>query len=135
MLDTNVLSEFARPTPNQGLVDFLDAFPEEVIFTTVFSVNELWVGLHRLPEGTRKQALTTTVTNILRRFEGRALAFLQADAEAHAKLHAAALQAGKVVAIPDGYIAAMSHRRGFTVLSRDTSPYESLGVRVHNPWS
>lgn len=135
LLDTNALSEFARPTPNQGLIDFLDALPEEVIFTTVFSVNELWVGLHRLPDGKRKQTLTTTVTSILRRFEGRTLSFLQADAEIHAKLHTDALQMGRVVSIPDGYIGAMAYRRQFAMVSRDTVPYESLGVRVHNPWS
>jgi hypothetical protein len=35
---------------------------------------------------------------------------------------------------PDGYIAAIAASRGFIVASRDTAPYQAVGVSVINPW-
>ncbi len=35
---------------------------------------------------------------------------------------------------PDGYIAEIAVSRGFIVASRDTAPYEAVGVPVTNPW-
>ena len=35
---------------------------------------------------------------------------------------------------PDGYIAAIAASRGFLVASRDTAPYQAVGVSVINPW-
>ncbi len=36
--------------------------------------------------------------------------------------------------MPDGQIAAIAKVYGFTVATRDTSPYEAAGVPVINPW-
>lgn len=41
---------------------------------------------------------------------------------------------GLVISLADGQIAAVATVHGFTVATRDTKPFEAMGVPVINPW-
>jgi len=60
--------------------------------------------------------------------------FLQAS-QAYATLRARACTAGQTIATVDGYIAAIAATHGFAVATRDTSPFEAVGLKVINPWT
>ncbi|GBU14974.1 hypothetical protein AwPolaro_03520 [Polaromonas sp.] len=36
--------------------------------------------------------------------------------------------------LPDAFIAAIALANGFTVVTRDTSPFEAAGLNAINPW-
>lgn len=38
-------------------------------------------------------------------------------------------------AIADGYIAAIAITHGFAEATRDTAPFEAVGLKVINPWT
>ena len=40
----------------------------------------------------------------------------------------------QVISVADAQIAAIATVHGFTVATRDTSPFIAAGVRVINPW-
>jgi predicted nucleic acid-binding protein len=46
----------------------------------------------------------------------------------------AARAAGQAIGKADGYIAASAAARGYTVATRDTSPFAAAGLPVINPW-
>jgi len=49
-------------------------------------------------------------------------------------LMAKARSGGRAINKEDGYIAATAAVRGFSVSTRDTSPFEAAGLRVIDPW-
>lgn len=57
VLDTNVLSEAARPAPHQRVLDWLGAQQPATLFTTIISEAEMLYGVASLPSGRRRSAL------------------------------------------------------------------------------
>lgn len=136
LLDTNVISEPLRATPDQRVVEWLDAQPLETVFLSVITVAELRYGVARMPPGRRRSALRERLeTGVLPAFTGRVLAFDLAATRAYADLMAKAQTTGLAIGMADGYIAAIATINGMTVATRDKAPFDAAGVSVINPWS
>ncbi len=135
MLDTNVLSEPLKPSPEPAVVAWLDSQPLETLFLSAISLAELRYGVATLPKGHRKDGLRIALEGrILALFGPRILPFDIAAANAYATIRAQARLAGKTIGATDGYIAAIAAAHGFSVATRDTSPFEAAGLPVINPW-
>lgn len=135
LLDTNVVSEPLRPTPEAHVVEWIDAQPLETLFLSAVTVAELRAGVALLPRGKRRTGLQESLEKrVLPLFAGRVLPFDLSCTLAYAELTAKARTAGLAIATADGYIAAIAAANGFAVASRDTVPFEAAGVAVINPW-
>lgn len=75
VLDTNVVSETLRPSPNADVLTWLDAHPPQGFFLTAISVAELFAGVPLLPRGRRRTKLQRAVEAVLHLFDGRILDF------------------------------------------------------------
>lgn len=96
---------------------------------------ELRFGIAVRPEGKRRDTLQTSLEQrVLPLFTGRILAFDLAAAQSYADLRARARGGGQAIATADGYIAAIAAVGGFTIATRDSSPFEAAGLSVINPW-
>lgn len=136
ILDTNVVSEAMRPNRNIDVVHWLDNQAAETLYLTSISLSELLLGVEVLPRGKRKEGLSAGLTELLfKLFGSRILSFDLHAATTYSVLVAKARVAGKTVSIADGQIAAIASAHEFTVASRDTFPFKSLGVPVINPWN
>jgi predicted nucleic acid-binding protein len=136
ILDTNVVSEGLRASPEPSVVEWLDAQDVETLFLTTISLAELRYGVAILAEGKRKNALSAALENrLIALFEGRLLAFDVDSSAAYARLRATAKSKGYAIGAADGYIAGIAAARGFTVATRDVAPFEMAGVTVINPWN
>lgn len=135
LLDTNVMSEPLRRMPEPRVVAWIDAQPLETLFLSAITVAELRAGVALLPAGKRRAGLQENLEKrVLPLFAGRVLSFDFSCTQAYAALMAKARRAGLAIATADGYIAAIAAANGFTVATRDTSPFEAAGVAVINPW-
>lgn len=67
-------------------------------------------------------------------FAGRVLAFDLPASPAYAELMASARTAGFGIGAADGYIAPTATSNRMSVATRDTAPFEAVGVPVINPW-
>lgn len=135
LVDTNVISETLRQQPEPAVVRWMDAQSIETLYLSAVTVAELRYGIAVLPEGRRRQVLHSGLEqSVLPLFEGRILPFDGAAAESYAELMAAARRRGRGVSAADGYIAATAHAAGLMVATRDTSPFEAVGLAVVNPW-
>lgn len=86
-----------------------------------------------LPAGKRKDMRAQTLDGLMGLFRDRVMPF-DTDAARHdAQLAATVKTGGRGFPTPEGYIAAISASRGFIVATRDTAPYEAVGVYVINP--
>ncbi len=134
VLDTNVVSEAMKATPNPTVLAWLDEQAAETLYLSSVTLAELLFGIGVLPAGRRKEALTQMLDGLLALFEDRVLAFDTAAARRYADLAVTARAAGKGFPTPDGYIAAIAKARGFTVATRDVAPFKAVGLSVINPW-
>jgi len=134
VLDTNVISEAMKPDPAPDVRNWLDDQPAETLHLTSVTIAELLFGIGALPDGRRKTKLAAALNGVLELFEGRILPFDTEAAHHYAALAVKARNAGKGFPMPDGYIAAIAVRHGFTVATRDASAFEAAGVAVIDPW-
>ena len=136
LLDTNVISEPLRQTPEPRVIEWIDAQAMETLFLSVITVAELRAGVALLPAGKRRAGfLENLEKRVLPLFAGRVLSFDLVCTPAYAALLAKARTAGLAIATADGYIAAIAAANGFAVATRGTSPFEAAGVTVINPWA
>jgi len=135
VLDTNVISEPIKIEGNAAVQAWLDAQVAETLFLTAVGLSELLLGIEILPVGKRKQALAAALGDQIRVLFGpRILPFDQKAAEAYAGLIARSREAGHMISVIDGQIAAIAAVHGFAVATRDLGPFEAAGVTVINPW-
>lgn len=135
ILDTNVISEPMRSNSNDRVLEWLDNQTVETLYLTTINLAELLVGIETLPEGRRKEGLSTALTSLLSNLFGtRILPFDQSAAVAYAPIIARAKNAGHAISLADGQIAAIATAHHFMVATRDTAPFEAAGIDVINPW-
>ena len=135
LIDTNVVSEPWKPAPDARVLAWLDAQAIETLFLSAITVAELRFGIAAMPEGKRRTVLHDRLKDeVLPLFSGRILPFDLDASKAYATLMAAARGSGKAIGTADGYIAATALAHGFSVATRDVSPFEAAGLKVINPW-
>ena len=135
LLHTNVVSEPLRPAPDIRVIAWIDAQPLETLFLSAITVAELRAGVALLPAGKRRTGLRESLEKqVLPLFAGRVLPFDLACSPAYAVLMAKARATGLAISTADGYIAAIAAANGFTVATRDTTPFDAAGAGVINPW-
>lgn len=134
ILDTNVVSEAMKPRPHPEVRTWLDDQVAETLYLSSVTLAELLFGIGALPTGRRKDALAQTLDGLLELFGNRVLAFDTDAARHYAKLAVTARATGKGFPTPDGYIAAIAAAHGFTIATRDASPFQAVGLKVINPW-
>jgi len=136
LLDTNVISEGAKPRPDTGVMDWLASIDEEQLHLSIVSLAELRHGIERLDAGRRKTALDLWLTEQLPlRFDNRLLPVDAETADAWGRIVAAAQAAGRPIGAMDAFIAATAKRHQFTLVTRNVADFEATGIRLFNPWS
>ncbi len=74
LVDTNVISEWVKPRPNQGVVQWLSEIDEDRVFLSVVSLAEFRHGIERMSVSRRRDLLAAWLQDDLpMRFEGRVL--------------------------------------------------------------
>lgn len=136
VLDTNVLSEPMRPSPNMAVVSWLDDQPVETLYVTTITLAEMRFGIAVLPKGKRRDRLGARLEDeVLSAFGDRIVPFDEPASAEYARLRARARAAGAAVGTIDAYIAAIAAARDFSVATRDTAPFVAMGARVIDPFA
>jgi predicted nucleic acid-binding protein len=135
LIDTNVVSEAWKPTPELRVLEWIDAQAIETLYLSAVTVAEIRFGIAVLPIGKRRTILHDRLEReVLPLFAGRVMPFDLDASQAYADLMSQAHAAGRAIGKADGYIAATAAARGFTVATRDTKPFVAAGLDVVNPW-
>jgi predicted nucleic acid-binding protein len=133
LVDTNVLSELAKPKPEPLVVAWLRAHEPDLYLSTI-TIGELRRGIESLPAGKRKTALQSWFTDLCKRMEGRILSFNTSTAHIWGQKMAAWDKKGTPVASLDSQIAATANRHNLTVVTRNVSDFKNTGVKLFNPF-
>ena len=131
LLDSNILSEPSRLSPNLNVQSRLRAHRYEVC-TAALVLHEMCYGLARMPGGKRKQELT----HYLAQAVSQPLTILPYDREAalwHAEERARLVSQGRTPAFVDGQIAAIAIVNNLTLVTRNTHDFADFaGLTVEN---
>ena len=134
-LDTNVVSEMMKDVPNADVNRWSRSVPLTDMWITSTTVAEVFFGVERLPDGTRKRALIDSAERwVSVAFENRVLAFGEREARLYAALVVRLLRTGRHIDMPDAQIAAITLAHGATLATRNVSDFEGTGIDLVNPW-
>lgn len=136
LLDTNVISEIMRPTPEPRVVIWLNLHPRSEYWLSAITVAEIGLGIALLPEGKRKKTFAEMAANMFKQdFFGRCLPFDQEAANYYAHIVATARKAGRAITVEDAEIAAIALKHDCLLATRNTRDFVSIdGLRLLNPW-
>ena len=135
LVDTNVLSELARPRPSPAVVAFLNAAPIETLYLSDLVLAEIRFGLETTTDLTRRARIDTWLNSFVRpHFADRILALTENILVRWRIMKEVGQRAGYTSPEPDLLIAATASHHGLTILTRDVEPFERAKVAVLNPW-
>lgn len=133
LLDTNVLSELRKKSPNPGVVASMALRPPSGLFLSVLTLGELRKGVERLGDPVRRAHLIDWLdVELPAYFEGRILPIDARVADRWGRLLAAA---GRPVPAIDSLIGATAALHGLTLVTRNARDFADLGLDIINPWS
>ncbi|HEY4023943.1 MAG TPA: type II toxin-antitoxin system VapC family toxin [Pseudonocardiaceae bacterium] len=136
VLDTNVISELARPEPAPEVVAWLNKQDAEQIFVTAVTIGELLYGLVQMPAGKRRASLTERLSPLIDDlFGGDSLQYTGRAAVEYAKLVASRNKQGLPITPADAQIAAICRVHGADLATRNVHDFKETGVQVIDPWT
>jgi toxin FitB len=136
LLDTNVVSEWMRPRPDFGVMEWLSTADEDRLFLSVATLAELRYGVERLPAGKKRARLHEWLeTELINRFEGRVTGIDEAVAATWGKLMARAEAVGRPLGVMDGFLAATASVHQMMVVTRNETDFAAAAIKTFNPWS
>ena len=136
VLDTNVVSELMRHTPDEGVAGWAAKQPAAALYTTSVTQAEILYGIERLPVGKRRAALEGAAQAMFNEdFAGRILGFDSHAALAYAGIAAMRERAGRPISQFDAQIAAIVAAARATLATRDVDDYQGCGVKLIDPWN
>ena len=136
VIDTNVISELMRPTPDSAVMAWFSRQHSADLHLTAVSEAELRAGAAILPAGRRRDRLAAEVDAVVREdFAGRVLPFDSAAARTYAAIAASRRSVGRPILEADCQIAAIARARGAAVATRNGADFENCGIDVIDPWT
>ena len=134
VLDTNVVSQFSKTSPNFKVMEWLNLHEDHELVITAITVAELRYGVAIMAEGTTKIEMAKNVDETLEQFGALCLAFDGIAAEDYATIVAARKFAGRPISIHDAQIAAIARSGGFTLATLNKKDFEGIeGLKVVDP--
>ena len=135
VIDTNVVSELMRLTPEPAVMAWFSRQNSAELYLTAVNEAELRAGAAILPAGRRRDRLSAEIDATVREdFAGRVLPFDSAAARAYAAIAASRGSRGRPILDADCQIAAIARSRNMAVATRNVRDFADTGIEVVNPW-
>lgn len=136
VLDTNIISELMKPTPEPSVIAWLDRQSALSIWTTSVCVFEVRAGLNTLAAGQRQRRLTDRFETFLEEgLRGRVLSLDTQSANAAASILADCKSRGTPIDFRDLLIAGIVAATRATLATRNTRHFAPTGVALVDPWN
>jgi len=136
LLDTNFLSETAKPFPDPGVLEWTRAQSQLDLLVSVVSFGEIRYGVDIMPIGRRRHAVEAWLTSTLpRQFRGRVLPVDEDVAVKWGRLWAEGRKRGRPLPAVDGLLLATAAVHELTLVTRNERDCADRGVSILNPWS
>ena len=130
LLDTNTISEPARPSPNRWLLEHLERNAEAIAIAAPVW-HELLFGFQRLPPSAKRTRIEGYLFSSV--IDLPILPYDAVAAEWHAAQRARLEAKGRVIPFVDGQIAAVAHVHDLIVVTANLAHFEDFeGLQSEN---
>ena len=131
LLDTNVISELRRKTPEPTVLNWIRANAGSPLYISVVTIGEIRAGIERkrLKDPVQADAIERWLGKVLESFKPRLLDVTEKIADQWGRLCPS-----QPIADNDAWIAATGLVHNLTVVTRNTSDFARTGVRLLNPF-
>jgi toxin FitB len=131
LLDTNVVSEFRKKSPDAGAVGWIGSVRSSELYLSVLVIGEIRQGIERLAARDPAQAavIDSWSQRLVAGHADRIVPVTVDIAEMWGRLNA-----GSPLPLVDGLLAATALVHDWTFVTRNTSDVERTGVRLLNPF-
>ena len=134
LLDTCVISELVKTSPNPIVLDWLNNTPSERLFLSVITIGEIRKGLTKLPDSKRKNKLTEWLNTLLEDYQDRIYSIDLAVAENWGVMQGKAEKSGMPMSSMDSLIAAIAYTHNLVLVTRNTNDFKATNLPINNPW-
>ena len=134
ILDTNVISEMMRPSPELAVLNWFATQSAEDMHVTAITMAEILFGIELLAAGKRRDALQAAADRTFAVFAGHILPFDDRAAHAFAALSSSRRKQGRPMSEFDAEIAAIARANAAVLATRNVNDFERCGVQLVNPW-
>lgn len=135
ILDTNVLSELLRSSPDPSVIRWTAAQSAAQLCTTAVTRAEMLYGVYLLPAGQRRQQMHLAVMGLFEEdFAGRVLPFDNRAADGFARIASDRRCSGRPISQFDAQIAAIALANNAELATRNPSDFEHCGLHLIDPW-
>jgi predicted nucleic acid-binding protein len=129
LLDTSVVSQRIKKSPDERVVRWLSAILRDEAFLSVVTLQELRTGIDLLPAGFKRRDLESwLVSDIHRGYEGRILPITEEITDVCGRLIARGKKAGATPEMNDALIAATAQVHHLQIATLNRKHFERLGV-------
>lgn len=131
LLDTNVISETTKKTPNPDVINWLNSIDSTKMSLSVLTLGEIRKGVEKLQDQNKKQIIIQWLeVDLLNMFSGRIIHIDEAVSDKCGFL----LSQTNIPAI-DGLIAASALVHNHKLVTRNTKDFIGIvGLEIINPW-
>jgi len=131
LLDTNVVSELRKRTPDHNVLAWFDDVPSAELFLSVLTLGEIRLGVERLrrKDETQAAALSRWLAGLSEAYTDRIVPIDAAIADAWGRL-----SVPDPLSVIDGLLAATASVRNWTLVTRNTADLARSGIRLLNPF-
>lgn len=133
-LDTNVLSETMRKSPDRAVIAWLVRYDAELALPTV-TIAEIAFGIQKILPDQRAVRLAQGLSDWRRRFADRIFGLTEEAALAYGDIMGAASRQGHGMSAPDGMIAAIAQINGGRLATRNLDDFRTTELELISPWA
>jgi len=135
LLDTNVISEAIKKTPDIKVGDWFRSVRDDLLFISVITLGEIRKGILLQQHMVRRMQLESWLHQKVRlQFQGRILDIDEQIADRWGVLTAQARLKGAPLPQIDSLLAATALHRNLTLVTRNKRDVAATGVSLFNPW-
>jgi predicted nucleic acid-binding protein len=132
-LDTNVVSETLRKSPDPAVIAWLVRYDAELALPTV-TIAEIAFGIAKIKPDQRAARIEQGLADWRYRFADRIFGLTEEAALAYGEIMAAASRQGKGMSAPDGMIAAIAQANSGRLATRNLTDFRTTGLCLVSPW-
>ena len=132
LLDTNVVSELRRRTPDAGVIAWFDTVDSRELYLSVLTIGEIRQGICRLHRRDQVQAAVFDrwLVGLLGAYSDRVVPVTVEVAREWGRLNVTG-----PVPVVDGLLAATAKLHEWTLVTRNISGVSGTGARLLNPFT
>jgi predicted nucleic acid-binding protein len=132
LLDTNMVSEIRKQSPDVGVANWFASVPADELFLSVLVVGEIRQGIERLArrDATQAEIFERWLSQLVDSYGDRLVPITERIAQAWGRLNVP-----DPVPVVDGLMAATALVHDWTLVTRNVSDIRSTGVRLLNPFA